>query len=182
MKPPGDLSKKVIERLKSKRNEAHPFCTTHLLNTGFKLKIPKKFMSTFNIYECLREFDDAKDIPPFEAFSHLSYFDMVLSAKYGEILVRNYDLPLITFNHLSGRYKMIQTYFKSGAEQNNMDFTRPKREQLYKTYTLDGKFVDIPFKIFYQAECNMAKIDLHIQGIESLQEMLPVYKCTLIFR
>lgn len=108
-----EFSKRILERLKSKVKDGQPYCTTHLEGAIFRLKIPTKFKYDRNNYEYMKTLDEANEVPPFENFNHFIYLDMSLNAKYGEVIVRNFDLPLLTIDTIFARYMMILSYFSS---------------------------------------------------------------------
>ena len=99
--------------LKAKAANCSGCWTTHLSSTVYLMKKPAKYLSHENAYELSKELDEAEDVPPPDTYRKLGYLDMSVTAKYAEILVRNYDLPLMAINDLYGRYLMILGYFHS---------------------------------------------------------------------
>ncbi len=74
---------------------------------------PAKYLSQKNAYDLSRQLDEAENVPPLETYRRLTYLDMSVNVKYAEIVVRNFDLPLLSITDLYGRYLMIMGYFHS---------------------------------------------------------------------
>lgn len=107
-----EVSKAIFDRVKEKsRTEGH--CTTHLSEMHFELKKPAKYCHYKNMYEVVKELDEAESVPPIESCKFMSYMDLVFTAKLAEILVRGYDLPVVSINEMNARYLMIMSCFFS---------------------------------------------------------------------
>jgi len=179
------LTRIILDRLKEKSKENNGYCTTHMTDARFQLKMPAKYKHFENAYELIKQLDEYKEQPPIEIYRWISYQDYVLDAKTAEILIRNYEKPIVYTNNFHARYMMIQTYFFPSVfflmftkypKKENINLMSPKREFMFKSIVIEKQFIDIPKKIYYIAELWTSKADINLQGINTLSEILSIYK------
>lgn len=109
-----EIIKAFIQKVKDKRRTQKEYYFTLQLKSGhFVLSRPYDFCNHLNVQQVSKELDEMGVAPPIASYRALTYIDMSLNASLLELVVRNYDLPLVSIKDPKMRFLMIMAFFKS---------------------------------------------------------------------
>jgi len=109
-----EIIKAFIQKIKDKkRTQKEYYFALQLKNVHFMLNRPYEYYNYQNIQQLVKELDEMGRVPPLNTYSALTYLDFILEASLLQLVVRNYDMPLVTIKDLKARFLMISAFFDS---------------------------------------------------------------------
>ena len=103
----------IIHMLKERKKEGvnMEFCRVKMENLHFTILVPPKYKNELNIYEVLKDIDDAPATPPYQSFKWLNYTDMSFKFDYLSLKIRSFRLPIFQITKVSVQYLIINALF-----------------------------------------------------------------------